>query len=68
LHAIRTGEASSANFDYSAGLVEHMCVGLLANWVPMGEVVEYDRINHRVTNKPKLNERLTRKYRKSYEV
>jgi hypothetical protein len=68
LHAIRTGEPSSANFDYSAGLVEHMCVGLLANWVPVGEVVEYDRVNHRVTNKPELNERLTRKYRKGYEV
>ena len=68
LHAIRTGEPSSADFDYSAGLIEHMFVSLLTDWAPVGEVIEYDRVHHRVTNKPELNERLTRKYRKGYEV
>jgi hypothetical protein len=68
LHAIRTGEPSSADFDYSAGPIEHMFVGLLTDWLPVGEVIEYDRVHHRVTNKPELNEHLTRKYRKGYEV
>jgi hypothetical protein len=68
LHAIRTGEPSSANFEYAAGLVEHMFLGLLAHRVPVGEPVEYDRAKHRVTSKPDLNRFLTRPYRKGYEV
>jgi hypothetical protein len=67
-HAIRTGEPSSANFDYSSGLVEHFLTGLLTAWVPTDEVLEYDVRNHRVTNKPEVNQHLTRKYRKGYEV
>jgi len=68
LHAIRTGEASSANFEYSAGLVGHMLLGLISHRVPIGEAVEYDRVKHRVTNKPELNRYLTREYRNDYEV
>ncbi len=68
LGAIRTGKPSSANFEYSAGLVEHMLLGLISHRVPVGEAVQYDRVRHRVTDKPELNRYLTREYRKGYEV
>ena len=67
-HAIRTGEPSSCNFDYSAGLVEHFFTGLLTDGVAMGEAIEYDAVHHRVTSHPELNQRLSRRYRKGYEI
>ena len=67
-HAIRTGEPSTAQFDHSAGFTEHYLSGLLASRVPLGTVVEYDRVNHRVLNLPELNTFITRTYRKGYEV
>ncbi len=67
-HAIRTGEPSSCNFDYSAGMVEHMLCGLLSDHVPVGEVVEYDAVNHKVVSHPELNRYISRTYRQGYEV
>lgn len=67
-HAIRTGEPSSCNFDYSAGMVEHFFSGLLSDDVSVGEAVEYDAVNHRVSSHPELNARLTRRYREGYEI
>ena len=67
-HAIRTGERSTASFEYSSGFTEHYLSGVLASLVPLGTAVEYDRVNHKVTNIPELNQYVTRKYRKGYEI
>ncbi len=67
-HAIRTGEASSCNFEYSAGLVEHMLTGVLTAYAPEGEALEYDARKHEFPNRPEVNARLSRRYRIGYEV
>jgi hypothetical protein len=47
---------------------EHYLSGVLASLVPLGRVVEYDRVNRKVVNLPELNQYITRKYRKGYEI
>ena len=67
-HAIRTGEPSSASFEYSSGLTEYVLSGILAMNAGPGRVVEYDHANRRVADPPELNEHISREYREGFEV
>ena len=65
LNAIRTGERSSADFDYSARLTEIMLVGNVSLLVR--EKLCYDFRTGRFTNSDKANALLQRKPRKGWE-
>ena len=65
LNAIRTGERSSADFDYSARLTEIMLVGNVANLVR--EKLSYDFRQGKFTNSDKANALLKREPRKGWE-
>ena len=67
-HAIRTGEPSTASFEYSSAFTEHYLSGVFASRHELGTVIEYDRVNHRVINRPELNQYISREYREGYEV
>jgi len=65
LNAIRTGERSSADFDYSARLTEIMLVGNVANLVR--EKLSYDFRTGKFTNSEKANALVKREQRKGWE-
>jgi hypothetical protein len=65
LNAVRTGERSSADFDYSARLTEIMLVGNVANLVR--EKLSYDFRTGKFTNSDKANALLMRQPRKGWE-
>ncbi len=65
LNAIRTGEKSSSDFDYSARLTEIMLVGNVANLVR--EKLTYDFRTGKFTNSEKANALLKRPQRKGWE-
>ncbi len=67
-HAIRTGEASSANFEYSSDFAAYWLLGTIASRLAVGDVFEYDRVKHCFPNRPELDKYLTRAYRKGYEM
>ena len=65
LNAIRTGEPSSADFDYSARLTEIMLVGNVANRIR--EKLSYDFRTGKFTNSDKANALLKRDARPGWE-
>jgi predicted dehydrogenase len=65
LNAIRTGERSSADFDYTARLTEIMLIGNIASLV-RGKLA-YDFRTGRFTNSDKANALLKREPRKGWE-
>ncbi len=65
LDAVRTGKRSSADFDYSARLVEIMIVGNIASLVR--EKLSYDFRTGNFTNSDKANALLRREPRKGWE-
>jgi hypothetical protein len=65
LNSIRTGNPSSANFEYSARLTEIMLVGNVANLVR--EKLSYDFRTGKFTNSDKANALVKRAPRKGWE-
>jgi len=65
LNAVRTGERSSADFDYSTRLTEIMLVGNVANLVR--EKLQYDFRTGRFTNSEAANALVKRTPRKGWE-
>ena len=65
LNAIRTGNRSSADFDYSARLTEIMLIGNVASLVR--EKIKYDFREGKFTNSDKANALLMRTPRKGWE-
>ena len=65
LDAIRTGNHSSADFDYSARLTEIMLLGNVASRVR--EKLSYDFRTGKITNSDKANALLKREPRKGWE-
>lgn len=66
VEAIRTGNPSSANFEYSTRLTEIMLVGNAANLV-QGEKLAYDFGTGKFTNSEKANALAKREQRKGWE-
>ena len=67
LEAIRAGKKeTAASFDYGAQLTEFTLLGNLAQHAGVGQKVEWDGPNMKVTNAPELNQWLKRPYRKGW--
>ena len=63
IHAIKTGGATTCNFDYAGPLAESLCLGVVACQFP-GKRLKWDSKEMRVTNRAKANLLLEGKYRK----
>lgn len=69
LRACREGKAdTAAGFDYSARLTEFTLLGNLAQRAGVGNPVEWDGPNMRVTNLADLNQWVKREYRKGWQI
>src|SRR5438046_10746752 len=67
LDAIRAGKKeTAASFDYGSQLTEFTLLGNLAQHAGIGQKVEWDGPNMKVTNVRELNEWLKRPYRKGW--
>lgn len=66
--ACKNGRPSetACNFEYSANMIENMCLGLAA--FKAGEPIQYDGENGVVTNSPTANQHLTKSYRKGWTL
>lgn len=67
LHAIRTGEATTCNFDYSGALTETVLLGNVA-YRAGGDRFTYDAKTGRVTGNKRAEEFLRREYRKGWTL
>jgi hypothetical protein len=69
LNACRAGKKeTSAPFDYGARLTEFTLIGNLAQHAGVGQKVEWDGPNTKVTNLPALNEWVARPYRSGWRT
>src|SRR5207237_5570891 len=69
LDAIREGrKETAASFDYGARLTEFTLLGNLAQHAGVGNKVEWDGPNMKVTNLRELNKWIKREYRKGWRV
>ncbi|MEY2427179.1 MAG: hypothetical protein QOJ40_64, partial [Verrucomicrobiota bacterium] len=69
LDAIRAGKKeTAASFDYGAQLTEFALLGNLAQHSQVGQKIEWDGPNMKVTNLPELNKWLKRPYRKGWTI
>jgi predicted dehydrogenase len=69
LDACRNGTAeTAAGFDYSTRLTEFALLGNLAQHAGVGNKVEWDGPNMKVTNLPDLNAWVHREYRKGWQL
>lgn len=59
-------EATSCNFEYSANMIENMCLGLAA--YRAGGELEYDGAKGVITNNSSANEYLSKPYRKGWTL
>ena len=67
LDAIRAGKTeTAASFDYGARLTEFSLLGNLAQHAGVGEKIQWDGPNMKVTNLPNLNQWIRRPYRKGW--
>jgi predicted dehydrogenase len=66
LDAIRGGKPAMSNFDYAALLTESILLGNIA--MAVGEPIEYDGPNMKVTNNKKANDYLHYEYRKGWTL
>jgi len=62
-----SGQQPSDGFEYGGNLTEAVQLGNVAVFFP-GEELKWDAKNLKITNKPEANPRLTRKYRKGWEI
>ena len=60
----KTGKPTLCNFDYSGALIEHNMLALVA--YRLGEKLEYDARNMKVTNCPNADEYIRKTYRKGW--
>ncbi len=69
LSACREGrKETAAPFEYGAQLTEFAILGNLAQHAGVGQKVEWDGPNMRVTNLPELNQFVEREYRKGWQI
>ena len=67
LRACHEGKTDTASgFEYGARLTEFTILGNLAQHAGVGQRVEWDGPNMKVTNLPELNEWVKRAYRKGW--
>jgi len=59
-------KSTCCDFEYSSQYIEQMLLGLIAHQV--GEPLDYDGLNGRITNNPDANELLKRKYREGWTL
>ncbi len=64
--AIRTGSATTCNFDYSGALTETVLLGTVA--YRAGQSLDWDAANLKARNCPKGDEFVNKPYRKGFEV
>ena len=62
-----SGQQPSDGFEYGGHLTEAVQLGNVAAFFP-GETLEFDARKLKITNLPRANKHLTRKYRKGFEV
>ncbi|MGE5610044.1 MAG: Gfo/Idh/MocA family protein [Bacillota bacterium] len=65
IQACKGGKPSSANFDYAGPFTEIVLLGNLA--LRVGQTIEWDAANMRVTNVPEANQYVKTEYRKGWE-
>jgi predicted dehydrogenase len=65
IRACKTGQATSADFEYSGLLTEANHLGNVA--YRLGRKLEWDAVNLRCTNEPRANALIRRAYRKGWE-
>jgi predicted dehydrogenase len=66
IHACKTGEPTTCNFDYSGALTETVLLGNVAYRV--GKKIEWDAVNLEVTNAPEAAGLIRREYREGWEL
>ena len=66
VHACKTGEATSSDFNYGAGLCDIALLGNIA--LRVGEKIEWDAKALRITNVAAANELLQRNYRDGWQL
>jgi hypothetical protein len=64
--ACKTDLKTSCDFDYSGTAIEMMHLGLVA--YRAGKKLKYDPVAGRITNSPKANELLSRRYRPGWTI
>ena len=66
IHACKTGEPTTCNFDYSGMLIEHNLLGNVAYRV--GKKLQWDPANLKATNCPEADKFIRRKYRQGWSL
>ena len=66
INACKTDLKTSCDMDYSGTVIEQMLLGLVAYRV--GEKLQYDGANGRITNSDKANTLLSKEYRKGWPL
>jgi hypothetical protein len=66
--AAKGGRPAFSNFDHAGPLTELVLLGNLALRAGVGNRVEWDGRNLRVTNLPELNEYVQREYREGWSL
>ncbi len=66
IKACKGGEPACSNFDYAGPFTEWVVMGNLA--LHYDQKLEWDAKNMRVTNLPEANQRITRDYRKGWDL
>ena len=66
IHACKTGEPTTCNFDYSAKLIEHNLLGNVSYRV--GKRLEWDPKTLKATNCPEADKFIRRDYRQGWEL
>ena len=64
IHACKTGEPTTCNFDYSGKLIEHNLLGNVSYRV--GKKLEWDCKALKATNCPEADEFIRREYREGW--
>ena len=65
-HAIRTGDPTTCNFEYSGALSESVLLGVAA--YRSGMPIEWDAENLKVTNSPQTQQWIHKEYRKGWTL
>jgi hypothetical protein len=66
IHAAKTGEPTTCNFDYSALLIEHNLLGNVS--YRAGKKLEWDAKALKATNCPEADQYIRRKYREGWTL